>query len=557
MPSRDCEKYEDFLAIIEEFGAFQKRLLLCMMPAAFLLSFNYFGQVFMILVPKHHWCRIRELEDLPMKEQLRRGIPRKDNDHFESCFMYDVPFDSDTSDNVTRTKIPCNNGWIYDCEAVPYESIATEYDWVCDRKELSTYSVITFFMGSIVGCLFFGYITDHCGRLVALFLSNACAILGGCISALCKDFYCFAVSRFVGGLALNTCFIALFILGNFGTLLHYCISLNKKKIFFNFYSALENVGIKYRTLVGNLPLTIFFTLGACTLPWMAYACGNWRYYTMAITLPVVLMILISLLLPESPSWLVSVGKVKRGMQVLKKAARINGKIISNEEWSEMQQCFELKFVEEQSSQHYTCLDLFKTLPRAVIMMILIITWMIASLVYDAHVRVVDLLDTDVFITFTVASLVELPAGIVPILLLDRVGRKPIMIASMLLCAVCSLAAGLLKGQWDVTIAALFARLFVTIVYNVGQQWASEILPTVLRGQGLAVINVMGQVGALISPIVIYTHHYYRSLPMFIVTLLSLIGAVVILVLPETRNTVLPHTLEEAEKRWTLSCRKQK
>ncbi|XP_017012290.2 solute carrier family 22 member 7 [Drosophila takahashii] len=532
MPPRDCEKYEDFLPIIGEFGAFQKRLLVCMMPAALILSFNYFGQIFMILMPKHHWCRIPELENLPMKEQLKRGIPIKNDDQFETCFMYDVPFESDKSDNVTRTKIPCNNGWIYDREAIPYESIAIEYNWVCDSKELSTYSVITFFMGSIVGCLLFGYVTDHWGRLVALFLSNICAMVGGCISALCKDFYCFAVSRFVAGLALNTCFIALFIL------------------------ALENVGIKYRTLVGNLPLTIFFTLGACTLPWVAYACGNWRYYTMAITLPVVLMILMSWLLPESPSWLVSVGKIKRAIQVLKEAAKTNGKTISEEQWSDMQQCFELKFLDEQSNKQYTCLDLFKTLRRAVVMIILIITWMIAALVYDAHVRVVDLLDTDVFITFTVASLVELPAGIVPILLLDRVGRKPTMIASMLLCASCSLFAGLLKGQWNVTIAALCARFFVCIVYNVGQQWASEILPTVLRGQGLAVINVMGQVGALISPIVIYTHHFYHSLPMFIIAFLSLIGAVVIVVLPETRNTVLPHTLEEAEKRWTLSCRKQ-
>jgi len=79
----------------------------------------------------------------------------------------------------------------------------------------------------------------------------------------------------------------------------------------------------------------------------------------------------------------------------------------------------------------------------------------------------------------------------------------------------------------------------------------------VRGQGLSVVNVMGQAGVMISPIVIYTHHYYRSLPMFIVTLLLVIGALAILVLPETMNATLPETLEEAEKRWILSCRKRK
>jgi len=257
------------------------------------------------------------------------------------------------------------------------------------------------------------------------------------------------------------------------------------------------------------------------------------------------------------SWLISVGKVERAMKVLRKAARTNGKTISEEEWTEMKQCFDLKFADGRSSKKYTCLDLFKNFRRFVVTTILIVSWMIVALVYDAHVRVVELFHTDVFITFSLASLVEAPAGILPIFLVDRIGRKPIVTASLLLCAVSSLCTGLLKSQWDVTIAAIVARFFVTIALNVCQQWASEILPTVVRGQGLSVVNVMGQAGVMISPIVIYTHHYYRSLPMFIVTLLLVIGALAILVLPETMNATLPETLEEAEKRWILSCRKRK
>ncbi|XP_016981365.2 solute carrier family 22 member 3 [Drosophila rhopaloa] len=534
MPSEDCKKYENFLPLIGDFGPYQRRLMFWMMPAAFLFAFTYFGQIFMIHVPTGHWCRIRELEGLPKEEQIKRGIPIGKDGEFERCHRYNVPFESDTSEetNQTRTKIPCNDGWVYDPDEMPYESIATQYNWVCDKDGLGTYSVMAFFIGSIVGCLCFGYAADHCGRLVALFLANSCSMIGGCISALCKDFYCFAASRYVVGMAMNNCFLPIYIL------------------------TLENVGIQYRTLVGNSALAISFTLGACALPWVAYFIRNWRHYAMVVALPVILMILMSLLLPESPSWLFSVGKVERGMEVLKEAAQSNGKTISDKEWSEMQQCHEQSFAKENSGKHYTILDLFKTFRRFVVTSILIMCWMIVALVYDAHVRVVSLLDTDVFITFSLSSLVEIPAGIVPILLLDRVGRKPVMAAVMLFCAVFSLLAGLLQRQWDVAIAAIIARFFVTIAYNVGQQWASEILPTVVRGQGLAAINVMGHTGALISPIVIYTHRYYRALPMFIITLLSVIGGVIVFILPETKGTVLPHTMDESDKRWTLRCRER-
>ncbi|XP_017129329.1 solute carrier family 22 member 3 [Drosophila elegans] len=535
MPSADCNKYENFLPFIGEFGAFQKRLLFWMMPAAFLFAFTYLGQIFMILVPKDHWCRIRELEALPKEEQIKRGIPMTEDGNFERCLRYNVPFESDVSNvtNQTRSNIACNDGWVYDRDQIPYESIATQYNWVCDDQDLGTYSVLAFFVGSIVGCLCFGYVADHCGRLVASFLANSCSMIGGCVTVVCKDFFCFAASRFLVGLAMNSCFVPIYIL------------------------TLENVGIKYRTLVGNLALAIAFTLGSVVLPWVAYAFHSWRHYAMAVSLPVVIMILMSLLLPESPSWLFSVGKVKRGMQVLKEAAKSNGKTISDKEWSEMERCYELDFIDEHSGKHYTCLDLFKTFRRFVVTTILILSWMIVALVYDAHVRVVALLGTDVFITFSLSSLVEIPSGILLVFMLDRVGRKPVMIAVMLCCAAFSLLAAFLQRQWDVAIAATVARFFITMAYNVGQQWASEILPTVVRGQGLSGVNVMGQIGALISPIVIYTHRFYASLPMFIITLLSVIGGVIVMVLPETKGTMLPQSMDEADRRWTLRCRDRK
>lgn len=242
---------------------------------------------------------------------------------------------------------------------------------------------------------------------------------------------------------------------------------------------------------------------------------------------------------------------------MKKVAKANGKTLPDAEWLEMQLCFELNNASQHSAKTYSFLDLFKTFRRAAIILMLIVSWAVVCLVYDAHVRIISSLGTDIFITFSVASLIEIPAGILPLFLVDRVGRKPLMISMLVLCGIFSFLVGMLRGKCEIAIAAIFARFFVTVAYNVDQQWTVEVLPTVVRGQGWAVINVLGHSAILLSPFVVHTEHFYHSLPMFIITLISIIGAVVVICLPETKGTFMPHTLEEAEKRWTLRCRNRR
>lgn len=216
MSAQDCSKFDNFLSYVGDFGAYQKRLLMVMMLAAFLYGFTYFGHIFMVLVPADHWCRIEELESLSKEQQLALGVPNDKEGKFERCARYDVAFEVDKMNtskaNDSWPQMPCDNGWIYDKDQLPYESIATECNWVCDDKELVTYSSIAYFLGSVLGCLCFGYISDHCGRVWSLAMANSCALIGGCLSALCKDFGTFAATRFLVGMAHDNCFTPIYIL---------------------------------------------------------------------------------------------------------------------------------------------------------------------------------------------------------------------------------------------------------------------------------------------------------------------------------------------------------
>lgn len=62
------------------------------------------------------------------------------------------------------------------------------------------------------------------------------------------------------------------------------------------------------------------------------------------------------------------------------------------------------------------------------------------LVFDGHVWNMKLLDPDVFTSFSLAAMTELPAAILLALFLDRWGRRWMGFASMFLCGVFSLIA---------------------------------------------------------------------------------------------------------------------
>lgn len=129
--------------------------------------------------------------------------------------------------------------------------------------------------------------------------------------------------------------------------------------------------------------------------------------------------------------------------------------------------------------------------------------MAISLVFDGHVRNVGSLGLDLFFTFTVAAATELPADTFLTLTLDRWGRRWLACGTMVASGVFSLLATTVPlGPYSATLAIL-GRFSVNISYNIGLQYAAELLPTVVRAQGVAFIHIMGYVASILAPFVVY------------------------------------------------------
>ncbi|XP_061399642.1 solute carrier family 22 member 13-like [Musca vetustissima] len=520
--------FDDILPMIGEFGKYQKILFICMIPFAFFVAFIYFSQIFLTLIPEQHWCTVPELEGLPLEERLALSIPRMDNGDYHNCLMFNVNYTDLVAQGIRKADptwptVACMHGWSYNFTEIPYTTVATEENWVCEDDTLPTYAQSIFFLGAIVGGLLFGWIADKFGRIPSLIGCNLVGFAAGVATAFISNFWQFAVMRFFVGFAFDNCFTMMYIL------------------------VLEYVGPRYRTFVANMSIAIFFTMAACMLPWIAYYLANWRILAVVTSAPLLLAVFTPLVVPESARWLVSQGKVDKAVSILKKLEKVNGKHISPETYQNFtDSCLKLR-QEETTNQSHSIMDLFRTPRLRRTTILLIIIWMAISLVFDGHVRNVGSLGLDIFFTFTVASFTEFPADTLLTLTLDRFGRRWLACGSMVLSGIFSLLATIAPvGVYSASLA-IVGRFFINISYNIGLQYAAEILPTVVRAQGVAFIHIMGYVASIIAPFVVYLTYISPMLPLIILGILGIVGGLLSLLLPETLDHDLPQTLSDGEE----------
>ncbi|KAI4496537.1 hypothetical protein M0804_000347 [Polistes exclamans] len=531
--------FDDLLPYVGEFGLYQKILFILMIPFASFVAWVYFSQIFLTLVPEEHWCWVPELENLTASERIALAIP-VGKEGYSKCTMYDANYTEILSNGInisdpTWSIKKCQHGWEFNYTEIPYSTIATEFEWVCDNSALPSTAQSIFFVGAIFGGLIFGWIADKYGRVPALVGANITGFLSGVATIFAGSFWEFAACRFFFGFAFDNCFTMMYIL------------------------VLEYVGPKWRTFVANMSIAIFFTFASCVLPWIAYFLADWRMTCLATSVPLILAILSPWLIPESARWLVSQGRVDQAIGILRKFERINGTKVPDDIYKQFQETCAKMHKEEEADKSYSVLDLFRSPRLRKITILFIIIWMAISLVFDGHVRNVDNLGLNVFVTFTVAAATELPADTFLTLVLDRWGRRWLACGSMVISGIFSIWACAISNNVYSATLAICGRFWVNISYNIGLQYAAEVLPTVVRAQGVALIHIMGYVASILAPFVVYLNIISSILPLLLLGIFGILGGLLTLFLPETLDKDLPQTLEDGEnfglnqKMWDVPC----
>ncbi|CAL1544735.1 unnamed protein product, partial [Lymnaea stagnalis] len=164
----------------------------------------------------------------------------------------------------------------------------------------------------------------------------------------------------------------------------------------------------------------------------------------------------------------------------------------------------------------------------------------------------------IYLNFFLSGLVELPAHILIIFTIDRLGRKIIHSCMLIFCGMACLLCVLEiilapEGyQWLAIVLAMMSKFGVTGAFSTIYLYSSELFPTVIRHSALGASSSWARLGAMLAPFVAaqgasLNPTLGRSVPLLISGCLSLMAGLLACLLPETLNRKLPETLSDAKK----------
>ncbi|CAM6014826.1 unnamed protein product, partial [Sphagnum balticum] len=436
----------------------------------------------------------------------------------------------------------------------PGISTVSEWGLICGHDYKIGLAQSAFFIGGLLGAGLFGSLSDSMlGRKGALFCACAMTALAGLSTSQAPNYIVYVILRAFTGLSCGGVGLSCFVL------------------------ATEPVGPSKRGQVG-MSAFYFFSFGIMVLPVFAYFTHYWRLLYVATSIPAVLYcVLVLPFIWESPRWYLVQGRVKEAMHVLRTFAKQNGKYVPHgvsletndgvngraiqgadevpqleyiDRNSQLKDSEEMLIMSQKASG--TLLDVFQSPTLRLRMLIMIVIWFnCATVYYGISLNVVNL-GFNLYLSVFFNALVEMPAFMITALLLERLGRRIMLVSAMLLSGVCCLIGTLLavaRGMKDIArvLCSLLGIFGMAATYNLIYIYTAELFPTVIRNAALGLATQMGGIGAIIAPGIVVLGHLNASLPLAIFGAVAVMGGLLAMWLPETLNQPLYETLEGLER----------
>ncbi|XP_074944143.1 solute carrier family 22 member 3 [Phalacrocorax aristotelis] len=532
--------FNEVLKEAGEFGRFQKRVFFLLCQTGVVFSFLFASVVFLGRTPDNYWCRIPGAVEL----SERCGWTLEEERNFTvlplclgngsssaKCERLDIVWDASVScasplahygnlsaDNLPLT--PCYDNWVY---KQPHSSIVSEYNLVCGNSWMLDLSQAILNLGFLAGAFTLGYAADRYGRILIYLLSCLGVGICGIIVAFAPNFTVFLIFRFLQGVfgkgTWMTCYVIV----------------------------TEIVGSDQR-IVG-IVIQIFFTLGIMILPGIAYLIPTWQGIQLAISLPNFLFLLYYWVVPESPRWLLTRKKGEKALKIMHDIAKHNGKYLSPH-YSEIT-------LSNEEVSNPSFLDLVRTPQMRKNTIILMYAWFTSALTYQGLVMRLGIVGGNLYLDFFISGAVELPAALLILVTIDRIGRRlPFGISNIVAGIACFITAFLPEDiPWLKTTVATLGRLAITMAFEIVYLVNTELYPTTLRNFGVSLCSSLCDLGGIIAPFLLFRlAAIWLELPLIIFSILAGVCGFLVLLLPETKGISLPETVEDVEQLSSHFCK---
>ncbi|KAJ8032333.1 Organic cation transporter-like protein [Holothuria leucospilota] len=442
-----------------------------------------------------------------------------DGSNYAECKEYVNPISS----SETQT---CKNGWVYDVE-ITGQSIVSEWDLVCDKDFLPGLSQSLLLTGFALGSVIGGPLADTYGRRPTIIGAVVLFNVVGLAVSLAPSFAVFTTLRLLMGGIFKAVRIPL------------------TNLMFEFLIP------KYRPVMGLIP-SLTTILG---------------------------------FIPESVRWIISQGDNEKAELAIQKVAKFNKAVnfpnpaLSTKRLMDTKHSDDLKpedgeddvvMADKPKCQTglQAVLQLFKR-PVLTVTLVLGFDWIAGTMIFFGFSLSTGRFAGDPYLNFLIIAVVDAPARMISIFLVKKLGNvQPLVFGFMgagitlVVITVLPYFAG--DGQRlgaILTSVAVLGKFSLGIAVPVIHLSIGELFPTTMRNSGTAVVHLIGNVGSLSSPILLYLDKFFNGLAFIIMAVFAFIAGSIILILPDTRNAVQPESpadlqiLFEQKRRFHFGKRK--
>ncbi|XP_005052350.2 PREDICTED: putative solute carrier family 22 member 31, partial [Ficedula albicollis] len=415
-------------------------------------------------------------------------------------------------------------------------NLVTQWDLVCASRWKVPLEQTTHLLGWTLGSVTAGLACDRFGRRPTFLLCLALAVPAGLGVALAINFLMVLVARLLFGAALAGAFLALYV------------------------ARLELCDPPHRLGV-TMVAGFFWIAGELLLPGLALLCRDWRVLQGAVTMILALLAAgwwCPALLLESPRWLLATRQLERARKTLQ--------ALADDNCPQESLLTELEALSEEPPRpryHSVC-EICGTRVIWKNGVILGFAAFIGSGIRHCFTRNLAphlphffsshlvLLGTDLphfFSSHLVLLGTEAAACLFVCLTAERFGRRAILLLCTVLTGISSLLL-LALTQYLLELIVLTLSVVGTAASHAVTMlsifFASEVLPTVVRGAGLGLVLGANFVGKAAAPITAIPNSRGFFLHHVVFASFAILAVLSIMLLPESQGRSLPQSLQDGE-----------
>ncbi|XP_013191047.2 organic cation transporter protein [Amyelois transitella] len=427
-----------------------------------------------------------------------------------------------TDDTINETIF--NSTCYENCRTYEYFSefennIISDWDLICGRAWLANFTQTVCMFGVLVGSAVYGFISDRYGRRPAIIMAAMTQMICGLMIPFSPDFWTFTVLRFVIGTSTAGLMVVSFVI------------------------VLEIVGPKKRELMTGL-YQIPISFGEMVMPLYAYYLRDWDQFSLGIGITQCIFVIYLFVIPETPKWLISVGRLEEASEVMKRAAKINNLPTDNMLQIAKEISDDSIARQDKSASKASYLDLIRVPSLRIRNLCSCVCWFILGLSFYGGNQYIGQTSSNTFLTIVLAGSLQIPGLILSGFMYKRYGRKNTALG---FCVLCAISNGLLvlPDEWFYVklVAGATAVSCAAGGYSAMYTFTSELFPTVVRNMAVGASSTTSRVGSMLAPFVAGASGGPWVAPT-IFAIAPLIAAVAVWFLPETKGKKLMDHLNE-------------